>query len=94
MQIDISQRLDSALLPFGIIVVGLSIVLLTAVFRSILVPIKAALGYLLSLLAGMGASVAVFQWGWGAEFVDYDNNGRLDLYAVNGFLSGPIKDDL
>jgi hypothetical protein len=34
------------------------------------------------------------QWGWGAEFIDYDNNGRLDLYAVNGFLSGPIKDDL
>jgi len=34
------------------------------------------------------------QWGWGAQFVDYDNNGRLDLYAVNGFLSGPIKDDL
>ena len=41
-----------------------------------------------------GAVVRDGQWGWGAEFIDYDNNGRLDLYAVNGFLSGPIKDDL
>jgi hypothetical protein len=40
------------------------------------------------------AAVRDGQWGWGAEFIDYDNNGRLDLYAVNGFLSGPIKDDL
>lgn len=63
--IDISSRLDSALLPFGIIVVGLSVLLLTVVFRSLLVPIKAALGYLLSVLASFGVVVAVFQWGWG-----------------------------
>jgi len=63
--IDISSRLDSALLPFGLIVVGLSVLLLTVVFRSLLVPIKAALGYLLSVLASFGAVVAVFQWGWG-----------------------------
>src|SRR5207249_4486772 len=34
------------------------------------------------------------QWGWSAEFLDYDNDGRLDLYAVNGFISGPIQDDV
>lgn len=49
--IDISDRLASALLPFGIFVVGLSLILLTVVFRSIWVPIKAALGYLLSVAA-------------------------------------------
>jgi RND superfamily putative drug exporter len=65
--IDISSRLDSALLPFGLIVVGLSVLLLTVVFRSLLVPIKAALGYLLSVLASFGVVVAVFQWGWGGE---------------------------
>ncbi|MEP6843515.1 MAG: MMPL family transporter [Pseudolysinimonas sp.] len=67
--IDISSRLDSALLPFGLIVVGLSVLLLTIVFRSLLVPLKAALGYLLSVLASFGVVVAVFQWGWGAELL-------------------------
>jgi RND superfamily putative drug exporter len=65
--IDVSSRLDSALLPFGVIVVGLSVLLLMVVFRSLLVPVKAALGYLLSVLASFGVVVAVFQWGWGAE---------------------------
>jgi len=65
--IDVSAQLDAALLPFGIVVVGLSIVLLMMVFRSIVVPLKAALGYLLSVLASFGIVVAVFQWGWGAE---------------------------
>lgn len=64
--IDVSSRLDSALLPFGLIVVGLSVLLLMIVFRSLLVPIKAALGYLLSVFAAFGVVVAVFQWGWGA----------------------------
>ena len=67
--IDVSSRLDGALLPFGLVVVGLSILLLTMVFRSVVVPIKAALGYLLSVFASFGVVVAVFQWGWGAELL-------------------------
>jgi hypothetical protein len=34
------------------------------------------------------------QWGWSAKFMDYDNDGWLDLYAANGFVSGPVKDDV
>lgn len=64
LQIDVSDRLSSSLLPFGLLVVGLSLVLLMAVFRSILIPIKAAAGYLLSVAASFGVVVAVFQWGW------------------------------
>src|SRR5699024_8478859 len=44
--IDVSEKLGAALLPFGIVVAGLSLVLLTMVFRSIAVPIKATVGYL------------------------------------------------
>jgi hypothetical protein len=40
------------------------------------------------------AGVRDGQWGWAAEFLDYDNDGHLDLYAVNGFITGPIKDDV
>jgi RND superfamily putative drug exporter len=62
--IDVSDRLAGALLPFALVVVGLALILLLLVFRSILVPVKAALGFLLSVGASFGAVVAVFQWGW------------------------------
>ncbi len=75
--IDISNRLTSALVPFGIIVVGLSIVLLMAVFRSVLVPIKAALGFLLSVVASFGVVVAVFQWGWLGDVIGVENPGPI-----------------
>jgi RND superfamily putative drug exporter len=75
--IDISQRLTDALIPFGLIVVGLSIVLLMIVFRSVLVPVKAAAGFLLSVLASFGVVVAVFQWGWLAELLHVENPGPI-----------------
>ncbi|MFL6026468.1 MAG: MMPL family transporter [Friedmanniella sp.] len=62
--IDVSDRLGAALLPFGILVVGLSLILLAMVFRSVAVPVKATLGYLLSVGAAFGATAAVFEWGW------------------------------
>ncbi|WP_082678050.1 MMPL family transporter [Leucobacter chromiiresistens] len=62
--IDVSHLLGEALLPFGVLVVGLSLILLAMVFRSVWVPIKATLGYLLSVGVAFGAVVAVFQWGW------------------------------
>jgi hypothetical protein len=40
------------------------------------------------------AGVRDAQWGWSAEFLDYDNDGTLDIYATNGFISGPILDDV
>ena len=62
--IDVSEQLRDSLLPFALLVVGLSVVLLTMVFRSVLVPVKATAGYLLSVVAAFGAIVAVYQWGW------------------------------
>ncbi|MEV7372963.1 MMPL family transporter [Streptomyces sp. NPDC090301] len=63
VSIDVSAQLSSALVPFGAVVVGLSLLLLLIVFRSIVVPIKAALGFLLSIAATFGAAVTVFQNG-------------------------------
>jgi hypothetical protein len=40
------------------------------------------------------AGVRDCQWGWAANFLDYDNDGRLDIYATNGYVSGPVMDDI
>ncbi|MGP9662689.1 MMPL family transporter [Arthrobacter sp. AOP36-C1-22] len=63
-QIDVSERLAEVLPLYLGIVVGLSLVLLLLVFRSVIVPVLATGGFLLSLLASFGATVAVYQWGW------------------------------
>jgi RND superfamily putative drug exporter len=65
--IDVSDRLQSALVPYGIVVVGLCLILLTIVFRSLAVPISATIGYLLSVFASFGIVTAVFEWGWLAD---------------------------
>ena len=64
IQADVSERLFDALIPYLAIVVTLAFLLLMVVFRSIVVPLTAALGFLLSVLATLGATVAIFQWGW------------------------------
>lgn len=64
VSIDVSSKLNSSLLPFGTVVVGLSLVLLMLAFRSIAIPLKATIGFLLSVGSAFGATVAVFQWGW------------------------------
>ncbi|MTE12907.1 MMPL family transporter [Nocardia aurantiaca] len=75
--IDVSQRLSASLLPFLGIVVGLSLVLLVVVFRSIAVPVKAALSFLLSVAAALGTTVAVFQWGWAADLFGVSRVGPV-----------------
>ncbi|MEV5612725.1 MMPL family transporter [Streptomyces sp. NPDC052225] len=77
MTIDFSQTLNDALVPYLLLVVGLAFLLLMLVFRSILVPLKAALGFLLSVAAALGAVVAVFQWGWLADVFGVDQPGPI-----------------
>ncbi|MFF8379771.1 MMPL family transporter [Streptomyces sp. NPDC015661] len=77
MNIDFSQKMNDALVPYLALVVGLAFVLLTLVFRSILVPLKAALGFLLSVVAALGAVVAVFQWGWLGSLFGVEQTGPI-----------------
>ncbi|MGA1827689.1 MMPL family transporter, partial [Microbacterium sp.] len=93
--IDISDQLGAALIPFGIFVVGLSLVLLTIVFRSIAVPIKAALGYLLSVTAAFGVVAAVFEWGWLADVLNVTRTGPIISFmpiVLMGVLFGLAMD--
>jgi putative drug exporter of the RND superfamily len=77
INIDISNKLGGALLPYLAVVVGLAFVLLMLVFRSLLVPLKATAGFLLSIAATFGAVVAVFQWGWAANLLGIDQTGPI-----------------
>ncbi|MFD3529974.1 MMPL family transporter [Streptomyces sp. NPDC058664] len=77
MNIDFSQKMNDALVPYLALVVGLAFLLLTVVFRSILVPLKAALGFLLSVVAALGAVVAVFQWGWLGSLFGVEQTGPI-----------------
>ncbi len=77
VDIDIADKLNAALPIYLIIVVGLAFVLLMLVFRSLLVPLVGVLGFLLSIGATFGATVAVFQWGWLAGVFGVDSTGPL-----------------
>ena len=95
IQLDVSSRLGSALLPFGIFVVGLSLVLLMMVFRSVWVPIKATVGYLLSIGAAFGATNLVFNRGIGHSLINLEKAGPVISFLpiiVMGILFGLAMD--
>ncbi|MGX1027026.1 RND superfamily putative drug exporter [Streptomyces ambofaciens] len=89
MNIDISEKVQSALVPYLLVVVGLAVILLLVVFRSILIPLKAAAGFLLSVLASLGAVVVVFQQGHGADLLGVETTGPI-MSLMPIFLVGIV----
>ncbi|MEW1644636.1 MMPL family transporter [Streptomyces sp. NPDC091219] len=89
LNIDVAQKVQNALIPYLALVVGLAVVLLLLVFRSLLVPLKAALGFLLSVLAALGAVVAVFQQGHLASLLGVDQTGPI-MSLMPIFLVGIV----
>ena len=77
---DFSSYLAGKLPLFIGIVVILSAILLMAVFRSVLVPLKAVVMNLLSIGASFGVVVAIFQWGWGAELLGIDKTAPIAAF--------------
>lgn len=95
VSVDVAQSLDEALPVYLALVVGLALVLLVLVFRSLLVPLVGVLGFLLTIGASLGATVAVFQWGWLADAVNLDSTGpliSLTPILVIGILFGLAMD--
>jgi RND superfamily putative drug exporter len=95
VSVDVAQALDRALPVYLALVVGLALVLLVLVFRSLLVPLVGVLGFLLTIGAALGATVAVFQWGWLADVVNLDTTGpliSLTPILVIGILFGLAMD--
>lgn len=75
--IDISEKLAQALPIYLAVVVGLSLVILVLVFRSIFVPVVATLGFILSYFAALGGVVAIYQWGWLAGVFGVETPGPI-----------------
>ena len=93
--VDVSDKLSAALPIYLLVVVGLGFVLLMLMFRSLLVPLKATLGFLLTIGAAFGATVAIFQWGWLSSLVGLDTAGPLVSFLpilLIGILFGLAMD--
>jgi putative drug exporter of the RND superfamily len=93
--VDVSNKLTAALPTYLLVVIGLSFLLLLLAFRSILVPLKATLGFLLTIGATFGITVAVFQLGWGASLLGVDSPGPLVSFLpiiMMGVLFGLAMD--
>ncbi|WP_328758924.1 MULTISPECIES: MMPL family transporter [Streptomyces] len=80
VSVDVAAKLDSALIPFAAVVIGLSLLLLLLVFRSLVVPLKAAAGFLLSIAATLGAVVGVFQLGHLGSLIGVDTTGPVSSF--------------
>jgi len=76
----VGQHVDSRLPIFLGAVIALSFLLLMAVFRSVLVPIKAAIMNLLSIGSSFGILVAIFQWGWLGGLLGVSREGPVESF--------------
>jgi RND superfamily putative drug exporter len=93
--IDVSDKLSGALVPFLALIVVLALLLLLLVFRSILVPIKAVAGFLLSLGAALGMVTFVFQQGHFGGLFNVEATGPVLSFLpilVIGILFGLAMD--
>ncbi|MGW8873817.1 MMPL family transporter [Streptomyces mirabilis] len=80
VSVDVAAKLNSALIPFAAVVIGLSLLLLLLVFRSLVVPLKAAAGFLLSIAATLGAVVGAFQLGHLGSLIGVDTTGPVSSF--------------
>ena len=93
--IEISEKLAAALPLYLAVVVGLSMLILLVVFRSVVVPVLATAGFLLSIAAAFGATVAVYQWGWFGDLLGVSRPGAIMSFMpilVIGVLFGLAMD--
>jgi len=77
---DIAARIQDRLPYFLLAVIGITFLILSMAFRSIVVAIKASITTLMSAFAAFGVLIAVFQFGWGNEFVGLDTTGPIETF--------------
>lgn len=95
VNIDVSDKLNSALPVFALVVVGLALILLALVFRSLLVPLKSVIGFLLSLASSLGVVVFIFQDGHFLKVLGMSQSAPILSFLpvlVTGVLFGLAMD--
>lgn len=95
VNIDISDAMAKALPLYLTVIVVLSLIIMLLVFRSILIPVQATVGFLLSILATLGVITLVFQEGWFKEILEFDTPGPILSFLpilVTGILYGLAMD--
>jgi len=85
---DLNARLSATMPAFVGAILGASFLLLMLVFRSVVVPLKAALMNLLSIGGAYGVLVAVFQWGWGSDLIGLE--GPTPITSLIPVIMFPI----
>ena len=79
--LDFTTAIANSLPVFLLVVVGLSVIVLTVAFRSVVLPLVGAAMNLLSAAAAFGVVVAVFQWGWGHSLIGIGEGGPVEPFA-------------
>ena len=87
IQVDFAKVLAAKLPIFIAAVVGLSFLLLLVAFRSLVIPLTAAVMNLLAAGASFGVVVAIFQFGWGADALGLGKGGPIDAWAPVMFFA-------
>ncbi len=80
-QVDFTDVLSNKLPLFIVAVVGLSFLLLLIAFRSLVVPLTAAVMNLLAAAASFGVVVAIFQWGWFSDALGIGSGGPIEAWV-------------
>ena len=79
--VDFTEKIGQRMIWLILAVVLLSLILLTVAFRSIVISVKAAVLNLLSVGAAYGVVVAVFQWGWGSQYIGIDQDLPIPAFV-------------
>jgi len=87
IQVDFAKVLQAKMPIFFLAVVGLSFLLLMVAFRSIVIPLTAAVMNLLAAAASFGLIVAIFQWGWGSELLGIGTGGPIEPFIPVMFFA-------
>jgi putative drug exporter of the RND superfamily len=87
--IDYANALKHKLPLFLVIIAGLGFLLLMVAFRSLLIPLFGAIGNILTIGVALGATVALFQWGWAPTLFGVGGPAPLE-YIVAILIMGVV----